>query len=44
LEIGKIGKFVNVFIQNGFTVEDISIRANSLENVFLELTGRRLRE
>ena len=42
--IGKIGKFVNAFMENGFIVEDISIRANSLENVFLELTGRRLRE
>ena len=42
--IGKIGKFVNSFIEYGFSVEDISIRANSLENVFLELTGRRLRE
>jgi ABC-2 type transport system ATP-binding protein len=42
--IGKIGKYVNAFIENGLMVEDISIRANSLENVFLELTGRRLRE
>jgi len=42
--IGKIGKIVNKFIENKVQVEDIGIRANSLENVFLELTGRSLRE
>jgi ABC-2 type transport system ATP-binding protein len=42
--IGKIGSLVNEFIENKIKVEDISIQANSLENVFLELTGRSLRE
>ena len=42
--IGKIGRLVNEFVENKIKVEDISIQANSLENVFLELTGRSLRE
>ncbi len=42
--ISKIGKMVNVFAENRIQVEDIAIHANSLENVFLSLTGRQLRE
>jgi ABC-2 type transport system ATP-binding protein len=42
--IGKIGKLVNAFLEQKIQVEDISIRANSLENVFLTLTGRNLRD
>jgi ABC-2 type transport system ATP-binding protein len=42
--IGKIGKIVNRFLEQKVKVEDISIRPNSLENVFLTLTGRNLRE
>ncbi len=42
--IGKIGKTVNAFLEQKVQVEDISIQANSLENVFLTLTGRNLRD
>ena len=42
--IGKIGMIVNQLIDKNVKVKDIGIQANSLENVFLELTGRRLRE
>jgi ABC-type multidrug transport system ATPase subunit len=42
--IGKIGRIVNNFLEKSVHVDDISIRANSLENVFLALTGRNIRE
>lgn len=42
--IGKIGKIVNQFLESKVKVEDIAIKPNSLENVFLTLTGRNLRE
>jgi len=42
--IGKIGNFVNNFNRNGLKIIDVEILGNSLENVFLSLTGRSLRE
>jgi len=42
--IGKIGKFVNHFSTKGLEILDVEVQRNSLENVFLALTGRSLRE
>jgi len=42
--IGKIGKILKIFTQNGLQVVDVEVQRNSLENVFLALTGRSLRE
>jgi ABC-2 type transport system ATP-binding protein len=42
--IGKIGTFVNLFNENGLQIVDVEVQRNSLENVFLALTGRSLRE
>jgi len=42
--IGKIGLIVQKFNENGLQIADVSVQRNSLENVFLTLTGRSLRE
>ena len=42
--IGKIGKFINHFSTKGLKILDVEVQRNSLENVFLALTGRSLRE
>jgi ABC-2 type transport system ATP-binding protein len=42
--IGKIGNFVNQFNKKGLQIVDVEVQRNSLENVFLALTGRSLRE
>jgi len=42
--VGKIGKIIKQFTHNGLQVVDVGIQRNSLENVFLALTGRSLRE
>ncbi|MGQ4875561.1 MAG: ATP-binding cassette domain-containing protein [Promethearchaeia archaeon] len=44
--LGKIGDIINHFNENGKNLQiiDISVQRNSLENVFLTLTGRSLRE
>lgn len=42
--IGKIGQIINKFNENGLQIADVSVQRNSLENVFLTLTGRSLRE
>ncbi|MHA1273333.1 MAG: ABC transporter ATP-binding protein [Promethearchaeota archaeon] len=44
--LGKIGDIINHFNENGKNIQiiDISVQRNSLENVFLTLTGRSLRE
>ncbi|TXT58475.1 MAG: putative ABC transporter ATP-binding protein YfiL [Promethearchaeota archaeon] len=42
--IGKIGKFIKMFTENNLQITDIDVQRNSLENVFLALTGRSLRE
>ena len=40
----KIGKIMKIFTTDGLNVVDVSVKANSLENVFIELTGRSLRD
>jgi len=42
--IGKIGNFVNHFNKKNLQIIDVEVQRNSLENVFLALTGRSLRE
>jgi ABC-2 type transport system ATP-binding protein len=42
--IGKIGKILKFFTKNDLQVVDVGVQRNSLENVFLALTGRSLRE
>ncbi len=42
--IGKIGNFIEHFSQKGLKITDVDVQRNSLENVFLTLTGRSLRE
>lgn len=44
--LGKIGKIIDVFtkVHKGLQVVDVAVQRNSLENVFLSLTGRSLRE
>lgn len=42
--LGKIGKITNHFLGEGLRVADATVQRNSLENVFLALTGRSLRE
>jgi len=41
--IGKIGKIIKFFTSVDLNVVDVNVKANSLENVFIELTGRSLR-
>ena len=42
--LGKIGKITNHFMGDDLQVADATVQRNSLENVFLALTGRSLRE
>jgi len=42
--LGKVGKIIKNFSKNDIQVVDVSVQRNSLENVFLTLTGRSLRE
>ncbi len=42
--LGKIGKIVDFFSAKNLHILDVGIQRNSLENVFLTLTGRSLRE
>ncbi|TFF97267.1 MAG: ATP-binding cassette domain-containing protein [Promethearchaeota archaeon] len=42
--IGKIGDFISHFHEKGLKILDVEVQRNSLENVFLTLTGRSLRE
>jgi ABC-2 type transport system ATP-binding protein len=42
--IGRIGKFIQKFTEYNLQILDIDVQRNSLENVFLALTGRSLRE
>jgi ABC-2 type transport system ATP-binding protein len=41
--IGKIGNIIKFFTSADLNVLDVNVKANSLENVFIELTGRSLR-
>ena len=42
--VGKIGKIIMHFNKYNLQVVDVQVQRNSLENVFLSLTGRSLRE
>ncbi|MBD3197410.1 MAG: ATP-binding cassette domain-containing protein [Candidatus Lokiarchaeota archaeon] len=42
--IGKIGDFIEFFTMENLKIVDVEVQRNSLENVFLSLTGRSLRE
>ena len=42
--VGKIGKIIKHFNSNDLQVIDVEVQRNSLESVFLTLTGRSLRE
>jgi ABC-2 type transport system ATP-binding protein len=42
--VGKIGKIIKYFNKSDLQVVDVQVQRNSLENVFLSLTGRSLRE
>jgi ABC-2 type transport system ATP-binding protein len=42
--LGKIGKIIQHFTQNDLHIIDVDVKRNSLENVFLTLTGRSLRD
>jgi ABC-2 type transport system ATP-binding protein len=42
--VGKIGKIIKHFSKANLQVVDVEVQRNSLENVFLSLTGRSLRE
>jgi len=42
--LGKIGKIIKFFTGKELQVIDVGVQRNSLENVFLTLTGRSLRE
>jgi len=42
--VGRIGKIIKYFTKNDLQVIDVGVQRNSLENVFLSLTGRSLRE
>ncbi|MFW9867826.1 MAG: ABC transporter ATP-binding protein [Candidatus Thorarchaeota archaeon] len=42
--VGRIGKIIKHFTKNELQVIDVGVQRNSLENVFLTLTGRSLRE
>ena len=41
--LGKVGKIIKRFSSNDLQVIDVGVQRNSLENVFLTLTGRSLR-
>ena len=44
--LGKIGKITKFFTEEGKNLQiiDVGVQRNSLENVFLTLTGRSLRD
>jgi len=42
--VGKIGKIIKQLNKSNLQVADVQVQRNSLENVFLSLTGRSLRE
>jgi len=42
--LGKVGKIIKEFTSNGLQILDVGVQRNSLENVFLALTGRSLRD
>ena len=42
--LGHIGEFTEHFHEKGLHIIDVKVQRNSLENVFLALTGRTLRE
>jgi ABC-2 type transport system ATP-binding protein len=42
--VGQLPRILDCLEAAGFLVGEVSLRANSLEDVFIQLTGRRLRE
>lgn len=42
--VGRLADILQALIAAGFHPGEVSLRANSLEDVFIQLTGRRLRE
>jgi ABC-2 type transport system ATP-binding protein len=42
--VGHLPAILDALAENGFQSGDVSLRANTLEDVFIQLTGRRLRE
>ena len=42
--VGKLGKIIKLLNKSNLQVADVQVQRNSLENVFLSLTGRTLRE
>ncbi len=42
--VGQLPAIVEALTDAGFTPGEVNLRANSLEDVFIQLTGRRLRE
>lgn len=42
--VGHLPAILDTLAENGFQPGEVSIRANTLEDVFIHLTGRRLRE
>ena len=42
--VGHLPAILDALTANGFQPGEVSIRANTLEDVFIQLTGRRLRE
>ena len=41
---GRLPEIIKIIEKNNLTIKDISIRQNTLEEVFIELTGKELRE
>ena len=44
MQLKKLPDIIHLVESNGSKIADISIRQNTLEDVFIELTGRQLRE
>jgi hypothetical protein len=42
--LGRLADILQALTGAGFHPGEVSLRANSLEDVFIQLTGRRLRE
>jgi len=42
--VGNLSAILETLHQRGFQPGEVNIRANTLEDVFIQLTGRRLRE
>jgi ABC-2 type transport system ATP-binding protein len=42
--VGHLPAILDALAENGFQPGEVSLRANTLEDVFIQLTGRRLRE